>query len=125
LGIETGLASINWFRRLDDNPVISHVTPNPPVGHIVSLMGLAHGADMYRAWGNAIVNGLFAPIPRLYAAGAVYFGAISEGSTVSAMPRLDGIVAELGDGFVLVRHAETAVVDDALTRIVEAVRVLL
>jgi hypothetical protein len=125
LEIETGMASISWFRRLDGTPVIGHVTPNPTAGHVVSLMGLAHGADMYRAWGNAIVNGLFAPIPRLYAAGAAYFRAEGAGSTISAMPGLDGIVAELGNGFVLVRHAETAVVDDVLTRIVEAVRVSL
>jgi hypothetical protein len=138
------MASINWMRRLDGTPVISQVSPNPPAGHVVSLLGLAHGADMYRAWGNAIVNGLFAPIPRLYAAGAVYFRAEGEGSTVSAVSGFDEIVAELGqiavqvqaptvgqlmtkapggNGFVLVRHTETAVVDDALKRIAAAVRV--
>jgi hypothetical protein len=30
-----------------------------------------------------------------------------------------------GDGFILVRHAETAVVDDALQRIADSVRVTL
>jgi hypothetical protein len=146
LGMDTGISSMSWLRRPDGTPIISNVTAHPPVGHIVALMGLAHGADMYRAWGNAVVNGLFAPIPRLYAAGAGYFRAQSDGSTISAVHGLDEIVQELGDivvqvqapqvgqassnalggdGFILVRHAETAVVDDALKRIADTVQVTL
>jgi hypothetical protein len=142
LGMDTGISSMRWLRRPDGTPIIADVTANPPVEPIVSLMALAHGADMYRAWGNAAVNGLFAPIPRLCAAGAASFRAHGEGSTVSAVHGLREIVRELGDivvqvqepragqpwtnalagdGFVLLRHAETAVVDEALQRIADAV----
>lgn len=143
LGMNTGISSMSWLSRADGTPIISTVTVNPPLGHIVSLMGVAHAADMYRTWGNAVMNGLFAPIPRLYAAGAAYFRGQGEGATVSAVHGLDEIVRELGDivvqfqaprvgqasskalgdeGFILVRHAETAVVDDALKRIADGAR---
>jgi hypothetical protein len=142
LRMDTGISSMSWLRRSDGTPIITDVSASPPVGPIVSLMALAHGADMYRAWGNAAVNGLFAPIPRLYAAGAAFFRTHGEGATVSAVHGLGEMVRELGDivvqvqapqigqpwpgalagnGFVLLRHAETAVVDEALQRLVDAV----
>lgn len=143
LGMDTGMATVSWFRRSDGTAVISNVAPNPPAGHIAALMGLAHGADMYRAWGNVAANGLFAPIPRVFAAGAVYFGTATHG-TIAGVTGLDEVVRELGDvvavveapqagqptsrslggnGYALVKHKETEVVEKALRRIAEAVRV--
>jgi len=93
-------------------------------------MGLAHGADIYRAWGNVVVNGLFAPIPRLYAAGATYIP-----RREMPLAYLDEQIRQLGDlvvqyepprpataGVVLLRHAETAAVEAGLERVAEAVR---
>jgi hypothetical protein len=140
LGMHTGMSSIRWYRRPDGSPVIANVSASPPTGNIVSLMALAHGAEMYRVWGNIVVNGVFAPIPRLYAAGVCCFGGASGGSAGRSIQGLDAIVRELGeivvraeppsvprsnsdaigvDGFVLVRHPETRVVDAALRRIAE------
>ena len=77
---------------------------------------------------------LFAPIPRLYAAGAVSFPEMRKvEDTVRA---LGDLVVEVhppqavgsrphvrgNDGFVFVRHPKTAVVDEALERIASAVR---
>ncbi len=142
LRMDAGLSSLRWLRRPDGTPLIADVTARPPVGPILSLMALAHGADMYRVWGNAAVNGLFAPIPRLYAVGAAFFRTQGKGTAVAAVHGLDEIVRELGDivvqvqapragqpwsnapdgdGFVLLRHAETAVVDEALKGIADAV----
>jgi hypothetical protein len=144
LGMHTGMTSIRWYRRPDGSPVIANVSASPPVGNNVSLMALAHGAEMYRVWGNVVVNGVFAPIPRLYAAGVCYFGGASGGPGGIPMQGLNVILRELGDivvqveppsverkssdapgidGFVLVRHADTRVVDAALRRIAECVRV--
>ncbi|HUX12512.1 MAG TPA: hypothetical protein VMW87_05765 [Spirochaetia bacterium] len=142
LGMDTGVSSMRWFRRLDGTAVVTDVIPSPPVEPIGSLMTLAHGTDIYRVWGNTIINGLFAPIPRLYAAGAAMFRTEGEGTTVSAVHGLAEIVEELGElvvrveeprvgqlwtdpltsgCFVLLRHAETAVIDEALRRIADSV----
>ena len=142
LGMDTGISSMRWFRRVDGTAVVTDVIASPPVEPIVSLMTLAHGTDMYRVWGNTVVNGLFAPIPRLYAAGAAMFRTQGEGTIVSAVHGLAEILHELGDlvvevqepqigqpwsdpltsgRFVLVRHEETAVVDKALRRIADSV----
>jgi hypothetical protein len=142
LGMDTGISSMRWFRRLDGTAVVTDVIASPPVEPIVSLMTLAHGADMHRVWGNAAVNGLFAPIPRRCAAAAAMFRTRGEGTRVSAVHGLAGIVRELGDlvvrvqeprvgdswpdaltsgCFVLLRHAETAAVEEALRRIADSV----
>jgi hypothetical protein len=144
LGIHTGMSSIRWHRRADGSPVIANVSASPPMGNIVSLMALAHGAEMYRVWGNVMVNGVFAPIPRLNSAGVCYFGGSGDGSTLPDVQGLDAVARELGDilvhveapslareslrapamdGFALVRHPETRVVEAALKRIAENVRV--
>jgi hypothetical protein len=130
LGIHTGMSSMRWHRRVDGTPIIANVTASPPAPAIISLMALAHGANMYRVWGNTVVNGLFAPIPRHYAAGAVYFRGLGQPQMASAVHGLDAVLCELGDivveehlpEFVMVRHGETAVVDDALRRIAQGVR---
>jgi hypothetical protein len=138
LGMHTGISSIRWYLRPDGSPVIANVSASPPMDNIVSLMALAHGAEMYRVWGNVMVNGVFAPIPRLYSAGVCYFGGAGDGSTSTVVQELDTVAQELGDTlvhveepssvrggnrFALVRHPETGVVDAALKRIAECVRV--
>jgi hypothetical protein len=133
LGMDTGFSSMRWFRRPDGSPIIAHVSPNPPAWPVLSLMGLAHDVDMHRVWANTVVNGLFAPIPRLYAAGAVSFPEMR--NVEDSVRELGDIVAEVhppqaagskphvrgSDGFVLVRHPETAVVEKALEHIAGAV----
>ena len=142
LGMDTGISSMRWFRRTDGTAVVTDVIASPPVEPIVSLITLTLGTDMHRVWGNTAVNGLFAPIPRLYAAGAAMFRTRGEGATVSAVHGLAEIVDELGDlvvqvreprvgqswsnplssgCFVLLRHAETAAVDEGLRRIADSV----
>jgi hypothetical protein len=140
LGMETGMSTMRWHRKADGTPIIANIAASPPSPAIVSLMDLAYGADMYRVWGNAVVNGVFAPIPRLYAAGGVFFS--GETSMAAATARLDEIARTLGDltvrvqgpatgvrtrgigenGFILVRHADTMMVDEAIKRIAETTR---
>jgi hypothetical protein len=109
----------------------------------MAVTGFAHGADMYRAWANAVIRGQFAPIPRLYAAGAAYLPGQGTGTTVVGVQGWDDLRAQLGElvvdvkmpaagpraasspvePYVVVRHRETAVVDDALRRVMADVRV--
>jgi hypothetical protein len=112
LEMGSGIAEMKWFRRHDGSPVIAEVSARPPESHIMSLMGLAHGADMFRAWANAVVHGIFAPIPRLFAAGAARASADLE--TIRREP---GVAVESFGGFVLVRHAETRVVESITRRL--------
>jgi hypothetical protein len=129
LGMQTSMSTMRWHRRADGTPIIANVSASPPGANIVSLMNLAHGADMYRVWGNTVVNGLFAPIPRLYAAGAVYFRPVPS-RPLSVTSTLECLLSDLADvvveahlpDSVVVRHAETTVVDDALRRIIGAAR---
>jgi len=144
LGIGSGMSTMEWFRRADGTAVIADVQTRPPGAQLMSLMSLAHGADMYRAWGNAAVNGLIVPVPRLYAAGAAFLRGQGDGGRVVAVRGLDRLRKELGDivveayvpkvgkpksdsyegdGYVLLRHAETAVVDQAIARVHATARV--
>jgi hypothetical protein len=128
--MDTGLSTITWTRRADGSVVISGVAPNPPDADVVTLMGLAHKADMYRAWANGVVNGLFAPIPRPFASGALFFPAGNGNADISA--RLERMRREMGDILVeargeagrtsiFVRHAKTSAVEHALGELAAAI----
>jgi hypothetical protein len=144
LGMDSGITTMKWFRRPDGSAVVSDIAARAPGAQIVSLMGHAHGADMHRAYANALVNGLFAPVPRQFAAGAAFLRAQGGGERVTAVRGLTRLRRELGamvvevrapragqprssspegEGFVLVRHPETAVVEEALRRLVSEVHV--
>jgi hypothetical protein len=120
------------------------VAARPPSAPIVALMSHAHGADIYRAWANAVVHGLFAPIPRTHAAGCAFLRGRGDGTRVAAVHGLDEIRRLLGpliveerlpapgqaraasyegDGWLIVKHAETAKVEQALAQIHATVRV--
>jgi hypothetical protein len=99
---------------------------------------------MYAAWGRAVVLDEFTPPERRYAAGAAYLRAQGQGRTIRAVhgveqaqrevgelvveARLPQVGAEPtggyeGDGYVILRHASTEVVERALRRLVTLVRV--
>ncbi|MBV9326691.1 MAG: hypothetical protein JO352_23270 [Chloroflexi bacterium] len=126
LGMGTGLSTIRWHRRQDGTSVIANVSASPPPASVMSLMELVYGADMHRVWANTLTNEVFAPIPRLIAAGGVFFRRPLQ----SQLGALDAVLAEFQDvvvearlpEYVLARHAETRVVDEALHRIAAAVR---
>lgn len=138
LGMDDGIATVEWFRRPDGSALISRVSSRPPDKHTFSLMGLSHGADMYRAWANTVVNGVFGPIPRAFASGVAFVRGQGEGDVVASVEGWEALREQLGDlvadafmptpgqkrgmtpegeGYVLVKHEETARVDEALARI--------
>jgi hypothetical protein len=143
LGLQDGLSHMEWFRRPDDSVAISEVGARPPGAQITSLMSWAHDADLYAAWARLVLRDEFDPPERAFAAGAAYFRGQGRGRVV-ALHGLDRAQAELGDlvvearlprpgqprsssyegeGFAILRHAETRVVAEALERLVSLVRV--
>jgi hypothetical protein len=143
LGLQTGLTHMEWFRRSGDDIAISEVAARPPGAQFTSLLSYAHDIDMYAAWARLEIFGTFDPPERRYSVGAAYLRGQGNG-TVIAVHGLDSLQRELGDlvveaviprpgqhstgtyegeGHVVLRHPETAVVEAGLRRVVEVARV--
>ncbi len=143
LGLESGFSHMEWFRRADDSVAVSEVGARPPGAQFTTLISYAHDMDLYRAWGDLMVNDRFPAPDRPYAAGAVYLRGQGGGrvSTVhgwdAAQRELGHLVVEAklprpgapgsstyeGDGYVILRHPETAVVEEGLRRLLATVRI--
>lgn len=143
LGFATGMSHMEWFRRLDGSVAISEVGARPPGAQFTTLLGLAHDADLYAAWTRLMIHGEFEPPARRFAAGGAYLRAMGTGRVAGVRGRdevlraFGSLIAEArwpepgqearegyeGQGYVLLRHEDTAVVERALQRIVEVVRV--
>lgn len=145
LGIHTGITHMEWFRRPDGRIAISEVAARPPGAQFSTLISYAHDFDLYRAWARLVVLEQFDVPQRKFSAGAAYLRGQGEGK-VAAIEGLEEVLRELkdivveskippvgqpasgtyeGEGFVIVRHPDTAVVAAALKKIVSNVRVRL
>ena len=143
LGLETGLSHMEWFQLRQGRIAISEVGARPPGAQITSLLSWAHDLDFYHAWPRLMVFDQFHPPPRRYAAGAAYFRGQGDGRVRAihgldeAQRRFGSLVVESrlpragqapsgsyeGDGYVIIRHPESAVVENALEQIVRLVKV--
>ena len=143
LGLEDGLSHMEWFRLRDGRIAISEVGARPPGAQFTSLLSYAHDIDFYRAWPHLMVHDEFDPPPRRYAAGAAYIRGQGQGRVrrihglEEAQRRYGSLVVEArlpregqppsdsyeGDGYIIVRHPDTQVVEQALTEIVKLIRV--
>lgn len=143
LGLETGLSHMEWFRLADGRIAISEVGARPPGAQFTSLLSYAHELDFYRAWPRLMAFGEFDPPERRYAVGAAYIRGQGSGRVRriigldDAQRRFGSIVVEArlpqpgqtpsdsyeGDGYVIVRHEDTDVVESALRDIVSTIRV--
>lgn len=143
LGMVTGVSHLEWFRRGDGSIAISEVGARPGGAQISKLISYAHDFSFYRAWARVMIDGTFDPPERKYAAGAAFLRGQGHGRirTIHGLDRaqrdLGPLVVEAhlprpgqapsssyeGDGFVILRHRETAVVQDALQRLITTVRV--
>jgi len=143
LGLVTGLTHMEWFRLSAGRVAVSEVAARPPGAQFTSLLSFAHDVDMYSAWARLEIFGEFEPPERRYAVGAAYLRGQGAGM-VSAVHGLDLLQAELGalvveaampqhgqgtsgtyegEGYVILRHPETAVIEAALRRVVDVARV--
>jgi len=143
LGMDTGLSHMEWFRRRDGSVAISEVGARPPGAQITTLVSRANDIDFLGAWARVMVYGEFDPPERRYAAGAAFLRGQGSGRVVAvrgleqAGRELGELVTDVklpevgqtptgsyeGEGYVLLRHPETAVVKEALLRLISTVRV--
>ncbi len=144
LGMDSGLSHIRWYRRADGTTAFAKVSATPPTHPILALMGHAHGADMVQVWAKSAVRGLFTPIPRQHAAGLVYLHGVGEGERVTSVDGWETVQRELGEsiaasrlpdigsacrrgatgeGFVVIKHAQTKHVEQALDLITQVMKV--
>ena len=145
LGMTTGLSHMEWFRRRDGTLAIGEVGARPPGAQITTLVSRATDTDFVRAWAEVMVFGTFTPPERKYAAGVAFLRAQGDpGGRVRAVHGLDRLSDSTkalatdwqlpilgasprptyeGDGWVLVRHPETARVTAALQELISTVRV--
>jgi len=143
LGLTTGLSHMEWFRRPDGSVAVSEVGARPPGAQITSMLCYVHDFDLYTAWSRLMVDGSFDPPERTWAAGTVYLRGQGAGQ-VTGTHGLDALPPEVtslvvdsrlprpgqpssgsyeGDGYITVRHPDTAMVTDALKQLVTTVRV--
>jgi formate-dependent phosphoribosylglycinamide formyltransferase (GAR transformylase) len=144
LGMDTGMSHMEWFRRADGSVAISEVGARPPGAQFTSLLSYTHDFDFYVGWCRLMVFGEFVAPTRRYASGAAYVRGQGAGKRVIDVRGLETVLHELGeivveakipkagalasgtyegDGFVIVRHEETRVVEEAVRRLVEVIRV--
>lgn len=152
LGIGTGLTHMEWFHT-SRGAVISEVAARPPGAQIMPLNSYAHDVDFHAMWARLMVFEEFDVPVRKYATGAAFFrgqrGRHSRGERAAkgriiklhgvdrAQRELGHLVVEAnlpelgaprrasyeGDGYAIVRHPDTSVVEHALERLVALVQV--
>lgn len=143
LGMTTGLTHMEWFRRADGSVAISEVAARPPGAQITTLIARAHDIDFLQAWARLMIFNEFDPPPRKYSAGAAFLRGMGTGR-VRAVHGWDQVQREFGalvvdsrlpspgtpasssyegEGYILVRHELTSVVEEAVARIVSLIRV--
>jgi hypothetical protein len=143
LGLRSGFTHMEWFRRPDGSVAVSEVAARPPGAQITSMLCYVHDFDFYRAWAQLMVHDSFTPPERRWSSGTVFLRGQGIGR-VRAVHGLDGLPPEVGslviesrlpepgqpssggyegDGYVIVRHPDTAVVTDAMWRLITGVRV--
>jgi ATP-grasp domain len=143
LGLQSGLTHMEWFRRPDGTVAVSEVAMRPPGGQISSMLCYAHDFDLYSAWAQLMVHGSFAPPERTWSVGTVFLRGQGRGHVLAVHgldrlpPEVSSLVVESrlpepgqlssesyeGDGYVILRHPDTAVVTDAMRNLVTSMRV--
>lgn len=144
LGLETGFTHMEWFRRDDGSLAIGEIAARPPGANIVRMNSFAHDVDMYRVWARAVVDDAFdGPWRRKYAVGCAFLRGVGRGRVVrvlgadraqelvgrhvveARLPTLGAARSDSyeGDGYVIVRDPDTAVVRAALKTVIETIQV--
>ncbi|MDZ4806160.1 MAG: ATP-grasp domain-containing protein [Candidatus Eisenbacteria bacterium] len=143
LGLKTGLTHMEWFRRDDGSIAISEVAARPPGAQFTSLISYAHDLDFYSAWPRLMALNVFTPPTRRWSVGAAYLRGQGQGR-VKAIHGIDAANREVGplvvesklprpdekpsgsyegEGYVILRHPETSVVEAGLRTLVSTIRV--
>jgi phosphoribosylaminoimidazole carboxylase (NCAIR synthetase) len=145
LGMDTGVSHCEWFRRPDGSVVISEIAARPPGAQITTMISRANDVAFVTAWVTLMVHGTFEIPARKYAVGTAFLRGQGRGrvTTVQGLDDVQSACGALmcdvqlptrgqtptgsyeGEGYIMVRHPETHVVERAVQHIVSTVRVLL
>ena len=143
LGMGTGLSHMEWFQRPDGSVAVSEVGARPPGSQICSMIGYANDIDFYAAWGRLVATDQFTKPERRFAVGTAYLrgqgtGRVSRVTGFEDAKRdLGHLIVEAklpaigqaptgtydGEGYVILKHPSTEVVERALKRLVSLVKV--
>ncbi len=144
LGLAEGMTHMEWFRRPDGSMAIGEIAARPPGAQIVKLMSYAHDADLHRAWARAVVDReTDGPFERRWAVGIAFLRGTGRGRVAridglgAAQEKMGRLVVETnlpklgmpkaggyeGEGYVIVRHPETEVVEQAVLDLVRTVKI--
>lgn len=143
LGVTDALTHMEWFARPDGSVAVSEVAARPPGAALASMHGYTHDVDLFRAWAELMILGRFEVPERRFSSGAAYLRGMGHGR-VRAVHGLDAVQRQIGhlvveanlprpgqpaggdytgQGWVIVRDPDTAVVEDALHRLVDGIRI--
>lgn len=144
LGMGSNISHLEWFRRADGTVAVSEVGARPPGSRIFTALNWANDYDMYDAWVRLMTLGEFTPpSERKYAVGTAFFRGMGIGEVVD-VHGLEGVLRDYGalvveaefpvigmvrseahdgNGYLMLRHPETKVVEHAILDIVSRVRV--
>ena len=145
LGMKTGLSHLEWFRRTDGSIAISEVAARPPGAQFTTLISRACEFDLVRAWARLMVYDEAVSPEIKYCSGAAYLRGEGEGRVTHVeglqeirikyadiisdirVPKLgqEKSVSYEGEGFVVLRHPDASVIEEALKEIVEKVKVVI
>ena len=144
LGMDDGIAHAEWFWRPDGTVAVGEIGARPPGAAFLDLHGHAHDADMRHLWARIVVDGVWDGTPaREYAVAGVYLRGPGIGRVIAidglaeaqaamgahvveahlpqlGQPRASGYE---GDGLVIIRHPDEAVVQAAVVTLLRTVRV--
>jgi phosphoribosylaminoimidazole carboxylase (NCAIR synthetase) len=144
LGLDSGMTHMEWFERDNGSLAIGEIAQRPPGANITRMTGLVHDVDCYRAWARAVVDGeLDAPWERKYAVGCAFLRGMGHGRVVNVtgihetheavgkwimegkLPTLGALKADSyeGDGYIIVRHERTDLVQKMIKGIIETIQV--
>jgi hypothetical protein len=130
LGFRDGFTHMEWYRKADGEVVFGEIGARPPGARTVDVMNYATDTDLFAAWAQAVTQGrIDQPVERRYNAASIFkrargAGRITHydgldqllaqyGEHVAALdllpvgaPRRDWRATTIGDGMVIIRHAE-------------------
>lgn len=143
LGMKTGLSHMEWFRRKDGSIAISEVAARPPGAQFTTLISRACDFDVINAWVRLMI--FDSPvIPKIkYSSGAAYLRGQGQGRVtfVEGVDRIrsryNDLITDIriprhgqeksasyeGEGFIILRHPDSRVVENALADIVSTIKV--
>lgn len=143
LGMDTGMSHMEWFRKNDGSIAISEVAARPPGAQFTTLISRACDFNAVKSWVQLMVFDE-ARIPEVeYTSGAAYLrsqgsGRVSHVSGIEEMrSKYNDIITDIrlpfkgqeksasyeGEGFIILRHKSSQVVEEALIDIVSTVKV--